>query len=174
MALRAWVGQLQSLTVGKPVAFAETFNPLLVKTFHFNLLIYWVIVSVSHTFDYYRQVQERELRAAELERSLSQARLQALQMQLNPHFLFNTLHAISSLVHKDAEAADRMISRLSDLLRYTLESTAEHEVPLEQELQVLDRYLEIEQTRFGARLSVEKQIAPETLSVLVPNLILQP
>src|SRR5438309_7134833 len=171
MALRAWVGQLQSLTVGKPVAFAETFNPLLVKTFHFNLLIYWVIVSVSHTFDYYRQVQERELRAAELEKRLTQAKLQALQMQLNPHFLFNTLHSISSLMHKNVEAADRMIARLSDLLRLALESTDEHEVPLRQELSFLDRYLEIEQTRFGDRLQVHKEIAPDTLDAVVPNLI---
>ena len=172
MVLRAWVEQWES--GGRPMSFAATLSHALVATFVFNLLIYWVVISVNHTVNYYRKYQEREMRAAELERSLSQARLQALQMQLNPHFLFNTLHAISSLVHKDAEAADRMISRLSDLLRYTLESTAEHEVPLEQELQVLDRYLEIEQTRFGARLTVEKQIAPEALMVLVPNLILQP
>jgi two-component system LytT family sensor kinase len=143
-------------------------------TFVINMLVYWAIVSVTHALSYYSKYQEREVRAAELERRLTEARLQALQMQLNPHFLFNTLHAISSLVHKDAEAADRMISRLSDLLRYTLESTQAHEVPLQQELQILDRYLEIEQTRFGARLSVQKEIAPEALPVMVPNLILQP
>jgi signal transduction histidine kinase len=174
MALRAGVGQAQSRLGGTPVSFAETFNPLLVKTFHFNLLIYWVIVSVSHAFDYYRQMQERELRAAELEKRLAQARLQALQMQLNPHFLFNSLHAISALVHKDAELADQMITRLSDLLRYALESTDAQEVPLRQELDFLRRYLEIEQTRFGDRLSVRLEIAPETLDALVPNLLLQP
>src|SRR5258705_7333882 len=108
-------------------------------------------------------MQVRELRAAELEKRLVQARLQALQIQLNPHFLFNTLHAISSLMHKDVEAADRMIARLSDLLRYALESTDEQEVTLEQEIQFLDRYLEIEQTRFGSRLQVIKQMDPETL-----------
>jgi signal transduction histidine kinase len=174
MALRAGVGQAQSRLGGTPVTFAETFNPLLVKTFHFNLLIYWVIVSVSHAFDYYRQMQERELRAAELEKRLAQARLQALQMQLNPHFLFNSLHAISALVHKDADLADQMITRLSDLLRYALDSTNAQEVPLRQELDFLRRYLEIEQTRFGDRLSVRREIAPETLDALVPNLVLQP
>src|SRR5207245_153138 len=132
------------------------------------------IVSVSHTVNYYRKYQERETRASELERSLSQAKLQALQMQLNPHFLFNTLHAISSLVHKDAEAADRMITRLSDLLRYALKSTESEEVPLRQELDFLSGYLEIEQTRFGDRLKVRMDIAPETLDALVPNLLLQP
>jgi len=145
-----------------------------VKTFHFNLLIYWVIVSVSHAFDYYRQMQERELRAAELEKRLAQARLQTLQMQLNPHFLFNSLHAISALVHKDADMADQMITRLSDLLRYALEGTDAQEVPLRQELDFLRRYLEIEQTRFGDRLAVGLEIAPETLDALVPNLLLQP
>ena len=174
MLLRAWVGQAQSLMAGKPVSFAETFAPLLVKTFHFNVLIYWVIVSVSHAFDYYRQVQERELRAAELEKRLAQAKLQALQMQLNPHFLFNTLHAISSLMHKDVEAADRMITRLSDLLRYALEHTDAREVPLRQELDFLRRYLEIEQTRFGDRLAVRMNIEPDALEALVPNLLLQP
>jgi len=174
MVVRAWVGQAQSGLGGQPVSFAETFNPLLVKTFHLNLLIYWVIVSVHHAFGYYRQVQVRELRAVELEKRLAQARLQALQMQLNPHFLFNTLHAISALVHKDVEAADRMIARLSDLLRYALESTDAQEVPLRQELDFLNRYLEIEKTRFGDRLTVRLDIAPETLDALVPNLVLQP
>ena len=173
-ALRAGVGQAQSWLGGAPVSFAQTFNPLLVKTFHLNVLIYWVIVSVHHAFGYYRQMQERELRAAELEKRLAQARLQALQMQLNPHFLFNSLHAISALVHKDAELADRMITRLSDLLRYALESTDAQEVPLRQELDFLRRYLEIEQTRFGDRLAVRMEIAPEKLDALVPNLLLQP
>jgi len=174
MALRAGVGQAQSRWGGTPVSFAETFAPLLVKTFHFNVLIYWVIVSVSHAFDYYRQMQQRELRGAELEKRLAQARLQTLQMQLNPHFLFNSLHAISALVHKDADLADQMITRLSDLLRYALESTDAQEVPLRQELDFLRRYLEIEQTRFGDRLAVSLEIAPETLDALVPNLLLQP
>src|SRR5207302_560053 len=143
VVLRTWVGQWQS-----HAAFTDVFKPLLVKTWHFNLLIYWVIVAVSHAFDYYRKYRERELRALELEKRLAQAKLQALQMQLNPHFLFNTLHAISSLMHKEVEAADQMITRLSDLLRYALESTDAQEVPLRQELDFLERYLEIEQTRF--------------------------
>lgn len=172
MVIRALVEELKHPDIA--VSFAAAFSHALVATFVFNLMVYWVVVSITHTVSYYRKYQERELRASELERRLSDAKLQALQMQLNPHFLFNTLHAISSLVHKDADAADRMISRLSDLLRYTLESTTEHEVPLEQELQILDRYLEIEQTRFGPRLQVQKEILPEALPILVPNLILQP
>jgi two-component system, LytTR family, sensor kinase len=174
MVLRAWLGQVQSGVSGVRVSFAEAFNPLVVKTVHFNLLIYWVMVSVSHAFAYYRQYQERALRASELEKRLAQAKLQALQMQLNPHFLFNTLNAIASLMHKDVKGADRMITRLADLLRYALESTDEHEVTLRQELAFLERYLEIEKTRFGSRLTVRLEVPAETLDALVPNLILQP
>jgi LytS/YehU family sensor histidine kinase len=172
--LRMLVAQLQSGTSVENSLFAKTFKELLAKTFLFNVLVYWVIVAVSHAIDYYRKFHERELRAAELEKRLTQAKLQALQMQLNPHFLFNTLHSISSLMHRDVDAADRMIARLSDLLRQALESTTEHEVPLRQELAFIDRYLEIEQIRFADRLTVQKEVASETLNALVPNLILQP
>src|SRR6266446_211198 len=169
MVLRACVGQWQS-----QADFNEVFKPLLVKTWHFNLLIYWVIVAVSHAFDYYRKYRERELRAVELEKRLAQAKLQALQMQLNPHFLFNTLHSISSLMHKDVEAADKMIMRLSDLLRAALEGAETQEVSLREELNLLQLYLGIEQIRFGSRLTVKMDVASDTLDAQVPNLILQP
>jgi glucose-6-phosphate-specific signal transduction histidine kinase len=174
IVVRAWLAQVQAGWSGQSVSFTDTFQPLVVKVFHFSFLIYWVIVGVSHAFDYYRQARERELRSLDLERRLTEARLQVLQIQLNPHFLFNTLHAISALMHENVEAADRMIARLSELLRYALESTNAQEVPLRQELHFLERYLEIEQTRFGSRLTVRKVIDPETLDALVPNLILQP
>jgi signal transduction histidine kinase len=169
MVIRAGVGQWQS-----QASFIEVFRPLLVKTWHFNLLIYWVIVAVSNAFDYYRKYRERELRASELEKGLAQAKLQALQMQLNPHFLFNTLHSISSLMHKDVEAADRMITRLSDLLRAALDSASTQEVSLGEELKMLELYLSIEQIRFGSRLTVKMNIASEALGAQVPSLILQP
>jgi two-component sensor histidine kinase len=169
MVLRAWVGTWQSAA-----SFTEAFQPLLVKTWHFNFLIYWVMVAVTCAFDYYRKYRERELRAIELEKRLVQAKLQALQMQLNPHFLFNSLHSISALMHKNVDAADRMISRLSDLLRAALDNTDLQEVPLRDELNFLQRYLEIEQIRFGSRLLVETDAGPDTLEAMVPNLILQP
>jgi signal transduction histidine kinase len=139
-----------------------------------NMLTYAAIVGVLYAFDYYRKYREHELKASQLQAQLAQAQLQALKMQLHPHFLFNTLHAISTLVHKDAEAADRMIARLSDLLRLSLDNLGEQEVPLQRELEFLERYLEIEQIRFGDRLTVIMNIAPETLDAIVPNLILQP
>lgn len=169
MVLRALVGCWQSTS-----NFAEAFQPLLVKTWHFNLLIYWVIVAVSFAFDYYGKFRERELRAAELEKNLMQAKLQALQMQLNPHFLFNSLHSISALMHQNVDAADRMIVRLSDLLRAALQNSDAQEVTLRDELKFLQCYLEIEQIRFGPRLTVTMKISPDTLNARVPNLILQP
>jgi two-component system, LytTR family, sensor kinase len=171
---RAAIGVWQSQLAGAPMGFFGTFKPLLFKSFHFNLLVYWVIVSVSHAFDYYRQSRERALEASELERSLTQAKLHSLQMQLNPHFLFNTLHAISVLMHRDVDAADRMIMHLSELLRSALDHSETHEVTLRQELEFLRRYLEIEQTRFGDRLTVSMNVEPESLDALVPNLLLQP
>jgi two-component system, LytTR family, sensor kinase len=174
MFLRAIVGEAQHwFWPGSGLPFLQAF-PLLTKTFQYNIWVYWVILSVCHAFDYYQKFHERELRASELEKSLAQAKLQALQSQMNPHFLFNTLHTISALMHKDVDAADRMVMKLSELLRLALDNTASHEVPLSQELNFLERYLEIEQTRFRDRLKVEMQIAPETLGARVPNLVLQP
>ena len=174
MAARAWVGQLQQWLAGQPASFEATFAPLLVKTWHFNILVFWVIVAVTQAIDYSRKYRERELSAAELGTHLAQARLRALQMQLNPHFLFNTLHAISSLMHRDVEAADRMIARLSELLRRTLEGHDAQEVRLADELDFLNGYLEIERARFGERLTVRLDVAPDVLDAQVPSLILQP
>jgi two-component system LytT family sensor kinase len=132
-----------------------------------QLLVYWIIVVISHAADYYQRYREGELRA-------SQAQLQALKMQLHPHFLFNALHSISSLVHSDPDAADKMIARLGDFLRLTLDSAATQEVPLRQELEFLNCYLDIERTRFRDRLTTEIHADPQVLDCGVPNLILQP
>lgn len=154
--------------------FGEMFHWTLVRSFYFNLLVYWVVVGASHGVEFYRRYREREMRAVELEKLLAQARLQALQAQLNPHFLFNTLNGISTLMHRDVEAADRMIVRLSELLRRALENVGTQEVPLRDELEFLRSYLEIEQVRFGPRLTVEFVVPADLLDVPVPNLILQP
>lgn len=141
---------------------------------HFNIIVFWVIVGVDHAISYYRRYREGELRAARLETQLARASLQALRMQLNPHFLFNTLHAITALIRKDPDKAETMIALLSDLLRSTLDQVGAQEVMLRDELAFLDRYLEIEKIRFGERLTIEHDVASDTLSALVPNLLLQP
>lgn len=140
----------------------------------FDLLIYAALVAVSIAAEYYARYRDRALDAAQLETRLMEAQLQVLKMQLNPHFLFNTLHSISALMHRDIEAADRMISVLSDLLRLSLENAGKQEIPLKQELDFLERYLEIETTRFSDRLTVNLDIEPQALDAKVPNLILQP
>jgi hypothetical protein len=147
--------------------------PLWVRC-QFNFPVYLVIASLAHSFVYFRRAQQRDRRALELETNLAQARLQALRTQLHPHFLFNTLNAISTLVHTAPNLADDMIGNLSTLLRLSLDSATEQEVPLGRELDFLDRYLDIEQIRFGKRLQIEKNIAAESRAAMVPTFILQP
>ncbi|HEX3248357.1 MAG TPA: histidine kinase [Pyrinomonadaceae bacterium] len=157
------------------------FQDVVVGQFHFNLLLYSVIVGLYQTFDYYRRFREREqraaqleLEAAQLETQLTRAQLDALKMQLHPHFLFNTLNTISVLMEEDVAAANEMLLRLSDLLRAALKNNETHEVTLSEELQFLEKYLQIEQARFQDRLKVRIDPAPETLAAYLPNLLLQP
>lgn len=139
-----------------------------------NFIVYWLIIWASHALNYYKRYRESELQASQLAAQLAEAQLQALKMQLHPHFLFNTLHSISSLLSRDTEAARRMIARLGDFLRLTLENSGAQEVKLRDELDFLKCYLDIEGIRFYDRLTVRMEIEPQTLSSCVPNLILQP
>lgn len=139
-----------------------------------NFAIYGLIVLLCHAFGYYSRYRKGELKTAQLESMLAQAQLQSLKMQLQPHFLFNTLHSISALLHSDVEAARRMIVRLGDFLRLTLENAGSQEVTLQQEMEFLKGYLDIEQVRFQDRLTVKVEVEPLALDVKVPNLILQP
>jgi signal transduction histidine kinase len=142
--------------------------------FDWEMMTYWAIVGLSHALSYHREAQSRTLRASQLETRLVEAQLQALQRQLQPHFLFNTLNTISALMHRDVEAADAMIARLSDLLRMSLDMVGVQEVSLKEELDFLSKYLEIERTRFRDRLTVVFDVQPDTFDALVPNLLLQP
>jgi two-component system, LytTR family, sensor kinase len=174
VVLRALVGEVDSWIVGESATFAEIFSPLLVRTFPFNLLIYGVIVAASHALDYYRKYHERTVQTLELEKHLTEARLQALLHQLKPHFLFNTLNGIASLMHTDVEAADRMLVRLSELLRITMSHTGAQQTTLREEVAFLERYLEIERIRFRNRLEVVIAIDEGAIDAQVPSLILQP
>jgi two-component system LytT family sensor kinase len=142
--------------------------------FDWEMMTYWAIAGLSHALLYYRESRDRELRASQLETRLVEAQLKTLQQQLHPHFLFNTLNAISALMHRDVAAADRTLMRLSDLLRLTLERLGDQEVTLDEELDFLRKYLDIERTRFADRLVIRFDISPETLPALVPTLLLQP
>ena len=156
------------------VSVDDLLASLFLARFHFDVITYWALVLLRMALDFHQRYREEEVRVSRMETQLARAELHALRMQLNPHFLFNTLNAISALMHRDVPAAERMLARLSDFLRLTLESGRAVEVPLRQELDFLQRYLEIEQVRFPDRLKVEMDVDPETLNAQVPSLILQP
>jgi two-component system LytT family sensor kinase len=138
-------------------------------------LLYWAILAIDFGVRDYRESRERELRASQLEGQLSEARLQALKMQLHPHFLFNALHTIGQLIRTGQDArAIRVVAGLGDLLRRLLDSAATQEVPLKQELEFLRSYVDIEQARFTDRLNLVVTADPDTLDAQVPHLILQP
>lgn len=162
-----------SYPVGKPFSFAYL-SRFVVANFSEGIGIYLLIALTSYAYDYYRRFREGQLRTLQLEAQLSQAQLQALKMQLHPHFLFNTLHSISALLNKDVESARKMITRLGDFLRLTLENSGSQEVTLQQEMEFLRCYLEIERIRFQNRLVTRMDLGEHILAAKVPNLILQP
>jgi signal transduction histidine kinase len=164
----------------RPIDFSPFFG--MTRLFWLDdLMVYFAVVAAGFARDYFRRYQARreeavrlQAHAAELHAQLAEARLAALRTQLNPHFLFNTLHAISTLVERDPRGVRRMIARLSELLRTSLDEGDEQEVPLEKELAFLNRYLEIMEIRFQGRLEVDTRADGGVLDALVPTLILQP
>jgi len=147
---------------------------LFVWFFHLNVLTYWTILGIQYGLDYHRRYREREIEASRLEAQLARARLQALAAQVHPHFLFNTLHMISALVHRKPHVADSMITRLSELLRVSLERTDRQEIPLREEFATLMNYVEIMKTRFEDRLEISFDVPANVEKALVPHFILQP
>jgi signal transduction histidine kinase len=159
---------------GRDAMWWSSFQELFFLYFDWEMMTYWAVVGASHAYDFHRESQAQKLAAAHLQTRLAEASLQSLQRQLHPHFLFNTLHSISALIPRDPEAADAMLGRLSDLLRLTLDRIGTQELALKEELDFVQKYVEIERTRFGDRLQVDFDIAPETLDAAVPNMLLQP
>ncbi|HYL73533.1 MAG TPA: histidine kinase [Bryobacteraceae bacterium] len=158
---------------GHVAAFLRYRSFVLVTDYLTGIVVCGLVLGLAHARGYYLRLREEELRTSHLETQLAQAQLEALKMQLHPHFLFNTLHAISALQTEDPDGAQSMMARLADFLRLTLENSGVHEVRLEREVDFLSRYLEIERVRFP-RLAVSLDIDPGTLDASVPNLILQP
>jgi two-component system, LytTR family, sensor kinase len=137
-------------------------------------LIYWIVAGAIQAYRYYERYMNTELRLERLEHSFSEARLNALRMQLDPHFLFNALNTISSHVERDPKLTRRMIEHLGDLLRMSLESKDRQEVPLTEEIAFLEHYLEIQKIRFGDQLRVVMDVAPEVKYAAVPSMFIQP
>jgi signal transduction histidine kinase len=170
-----WTWRVLEPEVARRASFTANLQQVMYQGLVFEWLIYWLVLGSVFVLDYYRRYRERDLVAAQLQRQLAEAQLQALKMQLHPHFLFNTLNMIATLMRKqDNDAAVQMLAGLGDLLRHTLEQVDKQEVPLQEELDFIERYLAIEQARFHDRLTVRMQIAPDTLTAAVPSLLLQP
>jgi len=167
-------GVITTRFTDRPFDWWMWFREVFFLNFDWEMMTYWALVAFVHALDYHRESQERAIAGVQLQTQLAEAQLEALQRQLHPHFLFNTLNTISALMHRDVHAADEMLVQLSDLLRLTLDRVGTQQVPLTDEVDFLKKYLEIEQTRFGDRLIVNIDIDPEVLDAPVPNLVLQP
>lgn len=152
----------------------QIFHTLLSPHIYGNLILFGAILSVMYSMEYYKRFRERELLSVKLEAELAASQLLLLKNQIQPHFLFNTLNAISSLIYQDTHKADEMIVLLSDLLRYSLSNLEVNEIPLKEEIKCLKKYLEIEKIRFEDHLLIEYQISPDTLEIPVPTMLLQP
>lgn len=150
------------------------FSTLYLENFISEMLAFAAMLGVIHAIVLDRRARERTAQAARLETLLTQSRLETLTAQLQPHFLFNTLHSVSALMQRDVDAADTMLARLGDLLRHTLDGRDRPEVPLAEELRLLDAYLAIMRVRFGDRLTVEIEVPPDVAAAQVPRFILQP
>ena len=183
------VGLIVSVIIAFVLAFARTeifelprrgapaFAPLTeIRRFRFvnQLLVYFAVVTAGYAREYFLRDQQRQREAIALHAQLAEARLDALRAQINPHFLFNTLNAIAALVERDPAGVRRMIARLGDLLRRTIDSRGEARVPLREEVDFLQHYIDIMEIRFQGRLRTVLDIRPDTLDILVPNLVLQP
>ena len=154
---------------------AHRLSARMIRNAGINLPVYVGIVLAWHAATYYRELRRyRQLKSSELESLLHRAQLQALRSQLNPHFLFNTLHSIAELVHENRKLAESLILRLGELLRQVLRSSTTPDVPLTEEIDFVRGYVEIEQMRLGERLQVRWDVEPEALEARVPSLILQP
>jgi hypothetical protein len=157
------------------ISFSQLFSAGFVRSpFSFDILCYGTIMAVESSVRYYRRVEKNKIRSAKLSSQLGRARLQALKMQLHPHFLFNALNSLSELMQEDPAAAEHMIENLEKFLRLTMKSNHVLEIPFEEELEFLKCYLAIEHVRFQNRLNIKMEIEPQILKVRVPNLVLQP
>jgi len=153
---------------------AQGLHMAIIRNAGVNLPVYVGVVLAWHAATYYRELRDRQLKSSELESLLHRAQLQALRSQLNPHFLFNSLHSIAELVHENPQLAESLILRLGELLRQVLRSSTSPDVPLAEELDFVRGYVEIEQMRLGERLQVRWDVEAEALQERVPSLLLQP
>jgi two-component system LytT family sensor kinase len=165
---------LNNLTHGQPLSWVRLLRDTIIPELAWGITAYVVLLSVARATELRRRDQARTLGEAQLSAALARARLDALRMQLEPHFLFNALNSAASLLRRDPDGAERMLARLGDFLRLTLDDGMPQKVALRRELELLERYLDIERVRFRDRLSVSIDVPPALLAASVPCLVLQP
>jgi LytS/YehU family sensor histidine kinase len=168
IVVSVFLGLVKWSALAHPLSLLNTFGLL------WSWVVYWVIFGVTQTFRYYEHYRASELRLERMVRNFSQARLNALRLQLDPHFLFNALNTISSQVERNPRLARTMIEHLGDLLRLSLDARDKQEIPLAEELAFLDHYVAIQKIRFAENLRIDIQVAPDVKYALVPCLIVQP
>ncbi len=170
----SWLAWKLSISKEQPVSFFTSSPLTAIQLAGLSLTIYAAIALAWHALTYYREARDRQVKSLELESLLYQARLDALRSQLNPHFLFNTLHSIAEFIEEDPKLAEQLILRLGELLRRVLTYSAQQETALADEIEFVKAYLEIEQARLCDRLQVQWEIASDVLHAWVPSMILQP
>jgi two-component system LytT family sensor kinase len=174
LALHYGMMILMERTIYTPGYLIDGFGKYLFARFTWRIMVYFIVLIACHALEWQRRFHDQQQLASQLKTQLAMAQLEALKMQLHPHFFFNALHSISELMHHDIRAADNMMVRLADFLRITLANSGSQQIPLEKEIEFLQCYLDIEQVRFRDRLNIVLNIDEKTRSALVPNLILQP
>jgi sensor histidine kinase YesM len=175
LLLSCWIISIIAMVPPRYDGFWDYYTTVARSYFLWGLIIYLFILAAGQAYHNYRQLREHEVEAADLRSRVVEAQLRALKMQLHPHFLFNTLHSIGSLVRTgERDRALGMLAGLGDLLRYSLENEERQETPLREEMEFLRRYLEVEQMRFSDRLRVRFDVEEEALLAAVPNMIMQP
>ena len=173
--MSCWIISIIAMVPPRYSGFWDYYTTIARSYFLWGLIIYLFILAAGQAYHNYRRLREHEVEAADLRGRVVEAQLRALKMQLHPHFLFNTLHSIGSLVRTgERDRALGMLAGLGDLLRYSLENEERQEAPLREEMEFLRRYLEVEQMRFSDRLEVRFDVQEEALQAAVPNMILQP
>ncbi len=165
---------LLSTLFGKEASYIEFLNNSLAWRFVYGILIYAVIIMVYYLINYYRNYQEKLLEESRLKQAVQESELNLLKSQINPHFLFNSLNSINSLIIANPDKAREMLLELSEFLRYTVRRNEKEQVSLRDEIDNIRKYLDIEKIRFGDRLVIEEDISDECLKVMIPNMILQP
>ena len=173
LAYGTWTWLVAPMKIGSP-GWSGAIRYQLTSGFSWDVFCYASIVTVFYAIDNARRYRESLVRTSRLEAQLAQAQLEALRMQLHPHFLFNTLNAITALIRDDPRGAEEMVTRLSDLLRLALDKSSVPLIPLREELEFVEKYLEIQRVRFGDRLDVRLTASSESCDIFVPTFILQP